>query len=107
VIDVSTTYSLELIQNIENAKSKQCLFGLLNESQTPMGARYLRTNILQPSTDASKINARLDAVEELSSKEDMFWATRQGLSNIWLCFKSCTNQKASTEIIHGCREDLD
>jgi DNA mismatch repair protein MSH4 len=82
MIDISTTYSLELIQNIENAKSKQCLFGLLNETQTPMGARYLRTNILQPSTDLDKINARLDAVEELSSKEDMFWATRQGLSGV-------------------------
>jgi DNA mismatch repair protein MSH4 len=79
MIDVSTIHSLELIQNLDNAKSKQCLFGLLNESLTPMGSRYLRTNILQPSTDRDKINSRLDAVEELSTKEEMFFGVRQGL----------------------------
>ncbi|KFZ13005.1 hypothetical protein V502_06805 [Pseudogymnoascus sp. VKM F-4520 (FW-2644)] len=50
MIDLSTIQSLELIQNITNIKSKDCLFGLLNETLTPMGSRMLRSNILQPST---------------------------------------------------------
>jgi DNA mismatch repair protein MSH4 len=78
MIDVSTIQSLELIQNNENPQSKQCFYGLVNETLTPMGGRYLRTNILQPSTDPEKINMRLNAVTELCSKNDMFIATRQG-----------------------------
>jgi DNA mismatch repair protein MSH4 len=80
VIDPSTIRSLELIQNVENHKSKQCLFGLLNQTLTPMGARRLRTFILQPSTDAEKINARLDAVEELTTNSHALYAAREGSS---------------------------
>lgn len=78
MIDLATIVSLELIQNLQNAKSKDCLFGILNETLTPMGARLLRSNILQPSTEISKLNTRYDAVEELSSNEGMFFAVRQG-----------------------------
>jgi DNA mismatch repair protein MSH4 len=77
MIDVSTINSLELIQNIENHKSKQCLFGLLNSTLTPMGARYLRTSILQPSTDVTKISYRHEAVAELSSNQEMLFSIRQ------------------------------
>lgn len=79
LIDVSTIHSLELIQNIQNPNSKACLFGLLNNTLTPMGARILRSNILQPSTMKVTLMKRYDAVEELTVKEEMFFATRQGL----------------------------
>ena len=78
MIDVSTIKSLELMQNLENHKSKQCLFGLLNSTLTPMGARYLRTNILQPSTDVSKITLRFNAVAELVTKQEMLFSIRKG-----------------------------
>jgi DNA mismatch repair protein MSH4 len=78
MIDLSTTISLELIQNIQHSKSKDCLFGLLNETLTPMGSRLLRSNILQPSTEESKIMGRYDALEELSTKEEVFYLVRQG-----------------------------
>lgn len=78
MIDLATVVSLELIQNLQTTKSRDCLFGVLNETLTPMGARLLRSNILQPSTDPEKIIARYDALEELTSKEDMFFSTRQG-----------------------------
>lgn len=80
MIDLATVVSLELIQNLQTTKSRDCLFGVLNETLTPMGARLLRSNILQPSTDPEKIIARYDALEELSSKEDMFFSIRQGSS---------------------------
>jgi DNA mismatch repair protein MSH4 len=78
MIDLSTIQSMELIQNIQNSKSKACLFGTLNETLTPMGSRQLRSYILQPSTQADVLNQRYDAVEELSLKENMFLQTRQG-----------------------------
>lgn len=78
-IDLSTIVSLELIQNLQNVKSKDSLFGLLNETLTPMGARLLRASILQPSTEQDKLTAIYDAVEDLSTKEDMFISVRQGL----------------------------
>jgi DNA mismatch repair protein MSH4 len=77
-MDLSTIVSLELIQNLQNAKSEDSLLGLLNETLTPMGARLLRANILQPCTEKSKLLARYDAVEDLSTKEDMFISVRQG-----------------------------
>jgi DNA mismatch repair protein MSH4 len=78
MIDLSTIASLELIQNLQNAKSKDCLFGLLNETLTPMGSRFLRSNILQPSTDAVKLEERFSALEDLATKEEMFSAVREG-----------------------------
>lgn len=78
-IDLSTVHSLELVQNLQNSKSKDCLFGGLNETLTPMGGRLLRSNILQPLTSPDILNTRYDAVEELSTKEEMFFAIRQAL----------------------------
>lgn len=81
-IDLSTIISLELIQNLYNVKSNESLFGLLNETLTPMGARLLRANILQPSTEEPKLIARYQAVEDLSTKEEMFFSVRQGTYEI-------------------------
>lgn len=86
MIDLSTIVSLELIQNLQKSKSRDCLFGLLNETLTPMGSRLLRSNILQPSTEPEKIVARYDALEELSSKEEMFYSVRQGK----ICNRLCS-----------------
>ncbi|RMJ28643.1 hypothetical protein PHISP_00500 [Aspergillus sp. HF37] len=44
-----------------------------------MGARLLRSAIPQPSTEHSKLSARYDAVEDLSTKEEMFVSVRQAL----------------------------
>lgn len=78
MIDLSTIQSLELIQNLQNSKSKACLYGIMNQTLTPMGARLLRSNILQPSTQAEVLILRYDSVQELTEKEDMFFQLRQG-----------------------------
>ncbi|KAG6354285.1 hypothetical protein INS49_004890 [Diaporthe citri] len=65
---------------ISNPSSKACLFGLLNETRTPMGKRMLRSNVLQPSTQTEGVlTPRYDAVEELCTKEDMFFEVRKAL----------------------------
>lgn len=79
LIDLSTTASLELIQNLQDAKSKDCLFGLLNETLTNMGGRILRSNVLQPSTDKAKILERYEVLEELVTREEMFYGVRTGI----------------------------
>ncbi|KAL1793239.1 hypothetical protein ACET3X_008221 [Alternaria dauci] len=81
MIDVSTIYSLELVQNLRDPKSKDCLFGLLNETSTPMGARLLRSNILQPLTDPEVLNTRYAAVNDMTTKEELFFATQAALRN--------------------------
>ncbi|KAH4123620.1 hypothetical protein HBI49_025660 [Parastagonospora nodorum] len=81
MIDVSTIHSLELVQNLQNSKSKDCLYGLLNETLTPMGARLLRNNVLQPLTDADVLTTRYAAVDDLTTKEEMFFGTRAALKN--------------------------
>ncbi|KAM3079287.1 MutS protein msh4 [Clarireedia jacksonii] len=78
MIDLATIQSLELIQNLQSAKSKDCLYGLMNETLTPMGSRLLRSNILQPSTQPELLTLRYDALSELSENEDIFLQTRQG-----------------------------
>ncbi|KAK7894017.1 MutS protein msh4 [Exophiala xenobiotica] len=82
MIDLATIASLELIQNLQNAKSRECLLGLLNETLTPMGARFLRSNVLQPSTDVEKIQKRQDALEEMTTKEYMLSAIRAGTATV-------------------------
>jgi DNA mismatch repair protein MSH4 len=79
MIDIQTIHSLELIQNLQNAKSRDCLFGLLNHTLTPMGARLLRSNILQPSTSKNVLNKRYGALQDFVTHEELFFGVRQGM----------------------------
>ena len=78
MMDLSTIQSLELIQNLQSSRSKECLFGVMKETLTPMGSRLLRSSILQPSTQAEVLTQRYDAVEEISNRDDIFFQIRQG-----------------------------
>ncbi|EXA01809.1 MutS protein msh4 [Fusarium oxysporum] len=73
MIDISAIQSLEIMQNLRNSKSKDSLFGLLNHTCTPMGSRMLRSNMLQPPTRPDLfITPRYDALDELTTNEEMF-----------------------------------
>ena len=78
MIDVSTIQALELIQNAQNSRSPNSLFGLLDKTLTKMGARLLRSSILQPLIDQEVIEKRHDALEELTTHADIFVAVRRG-----------------------------
>ena len=78
MVDLSTINSMELIQNLQNTKSRDSLFGLMKETLTKMGERTLRRNILQPLTDPATLVERYDAVSELTMKQEMFMATQEG-----------------------------
>ncbi|KAL3954271.1 hypothetical protein ACCO45_012227 [Purpureocillium lilacinum] len=80
MIDVAAIQSLEIMQNTHNPKSKESLYGLLNHTCTPMGARMLRRNILQPPTGHETfLRPRLDALEELTTREELFREVRKAL----------------------------
>jgi len=82
LLDFNTVRCLELVQNLQNEKSTDNLFGLLNKTKTAMGARALRANILQPLTQPKWINPRLDVVEEFTKQEDMYFQASEALKNI-------------------------
>ncbi|KAL6904249.1 muts domain V domain-containing protein [Trichoderma evansii] len=80
MIAISAMQSLEVMRNLKSAKSKECLFGLLNHTLTPMGTRVLRNNMLQPPTNFDGfIRFRYDALEEMVSHEEMFREVRKAL----------------------------
>ncbi|CAG8463257.1 4619_t:CDS:10 [Acaulospora morrowiae] len=79
MIDCVTARNLELISNINDSHNNQSLYGVLNKTATPMGARLLRANILQPLIDIATINTRLDSVEELTQNEDTFFSIQTAI----------------------------
>ncbi|XP_065192315.1 mutS protein homolog 4-like isoform X2 [Sycon ciliatum] len=72
MIDSMTASHLELITNQRSAKSDHSLYGVLNYTKTAGGGRLLRSNILQPPNNQDTITLRLDCVEELTEKEEVF-----------------------------------
>jgi DNA mismatch repair protein MutS len=69
VLDAVTVRNLELIEPLfSDSDSGVTLFRSLDETRTPMGKRLLRAWMLRPALDASEINQRLDAVEELAKE---------------------------------------
>ena len=62
-MDRFTVRNLELIGS--NNEANNSLLKVLDNTQSPMGARLLRRWILMPLKDTGKINERLDAVEHL------------------------------------------
>ena len=66
VIDSNTRRNLELVESIRERKKYGSLLWLMDNTKTSMGARKFRNMFDQPLQDPVQINARLDAVEELS-----------------------------------------
>lgn len=66
VLDSTTVSNLELVKATDDVATHS-LVGVLDETQTGMGARALRQWIVRPSVKLGEIQARLDAVEELRS----------------------------------------
>src|SRR5207245_8486420 len=58
------------------------LFGVLDETVTPMGARLLRQWLLQPLLDAGAIAARQDAIAALVDAPDTRAAVRRLLKPV-------------------------
>ena len=68
VLDSSTRRNLELCETMREKQKRGSLLWVLDHTKTAMGARKLRTWVEQPLLQKEAIEARLDAVEALSSQ---------------------------------------
>lgn len=66
LLDAPTRRNLDLDTGASNGSAS--LVSILDETQTPMGARRLRSWILKPLVDSASIQKRLDAVTALMQK---------------------------------------
>eukprot|EP00762_Andalucia_godoyi_P001324 ANDGO_04803.mRNA.1 DNA mismatch repair protein msh6 len=71
IIDGQTLLNLEVFQNSLDGTASGTLFSVLNNCSSPGGARLLRRWVSHPLSSVAKINARLDAVEELKDDPRM------------------------------------
>ncbi len=66
LLDSSTRRNLELCETLREKQKRGSLLWVLDKTKTAMGARTLRSYIEQPLLNKADMEARLDAVEELS-----------------------------------------
>ncbi|KAF1830967.1 DNA mismatch repair protein Msh6 [Decorospora gaudefroyi] len=67
VLDGQSLINLEIFANAFDGSTEGTLFAMLNRCITPFGKRLLRQWVCHPLADATKINARLDAVDALNA----------------------------------------
>ena len=65
-MDVHTVRNLELIETIRLKERKYSLIWLLDKTKTAMGARMLKTFIMNPLKDMDEINERYDYIDSLN-----------------------------------------
>ena len=82
IIDAATRRNLELVQNTKDGSSAGTLFGFLNETVTPGGARLLRNWILTPLIDVGQIRDRQAALKEVMPGARGVLKSLEGLSDL-------------------------
>lgn len=82
IIDSATRRNLELVQNTKDGSSAGTLFGFLNHTVTPGGARLLRSWVLAPLLDVATIRLRQGAVTEITPHARAILSSLQGLSDL-------------------------
>ncbi len=80
-LDESTCVNLDLIPQRGKAQ-EATLLGVLNSTQTPMGARLLRAWLLRPLRQAAAIGARLDTVECFTKQRLLLNDLREKLAGV-------------------------
>jgi len=81
MLDESTCVNLDLIPQRGKAQ-EVTLLGVLNNTQTPMGARLLRAWLVRPLRQAAAIEARLDTVECFTKQRLLLNDLREKLTGV-------------------------
>ncbi len=81
-LDLVTQRNLELITSIQEHRRDGTLLSVLDRTGTSMGARMIRTWLTAPLLEISRIDARLDAVEEFVQAPALRAAVREGLRDV-------------------------
>lgn len=82
VLDGNTQRNLELVESLLDRKRKGTLLGVLDRTQTSMGARKMRQWVLHPLVDVEAIRARLEAVEALHDDAERRLGLREAIRGI-------------------------
>jgi DNA mismatch repair protein MutS len=79
-LDVATQANLELVES--RGSGETSLLSVLDRTVTPMGARRLRSWILQPLRDLTELNCRQQMIADLLQEPDLLGAIRAELKLI-------------------------
>jgi DNA mismatch repair protein MutS len=83
VLDAATVRNLELLEPLFAGESREAtLIHVIDKTCTGMGGRLLRRRLLNPSCNQAEIEARLDAVAELSGKVILRGDLRKALGGV-------------------------
>lgn len=80
-LDPETIRNLELFQDSEGGKEGS-LVQTIDETQTAMGGRKLRMNVLRPLKNQNTLEERLDAVEELTQDQSKRVELKKNLKEV-------------------------
>ncbi|MDU4959701.1 MAG: DNA mismatch repair protein MutS [Sporomusaceae bacterium] len=83
LLDNVTLRNLEISRNIRDGGKKGTLLGVLDHTQTAMGARLLKRWVEQPLNQPGEITARLDAVDELVRQPSARACIREQLRDVY------------------------
>ncbi len=90
VIDDASRRNLELTETIIGGKRTGSLLSVLDLTCTPMGARFLHSQILFPLQDEDKIHQRLGSLEQLLADGPMLDTIRRHLGDIYDIERLCS-----------------
>ena len=80
LLDSATQANLELVESRTNREAS--LLAVLDRTDTPMGARKLRTWILQPLRDLTELHRRQQMIADLLQEPDLIASIRAELKSI-------------------------
>ncbi|MFQ6108118.1 MAG: DNA mismatch repair protein MutS [Candidatus Aminicenantales bacterium] len=83
VLDATSIKNLELLRSLRDSSMKDSLLDVIDFTVTPMGGRLLRSWLLQPLLDPSRIRERADAVAEFCSHTIERHEMRKNLNEIF------------------------
>lgn len=119
ILDAATVKNLELVRNLRDGRRDGSFLDIIDFSVTAVGARLLRSWLLQPLLHCESIEARLDTVEELAGKTMERHQLRESLADmrdlerltgkISLAAahpRDCVSLKKSLRILPGLRTQL-
>jgi DNA mismatch repair protein MutS len=82
LIDRVSRRNLELVERMRDGSSEGTLISVLDQTQTPAGARMLRRWVLMPLLDPKRIGERQGAIADLLAQHALLSELRSGLSEI-------------------------
>ncbi len=103
VLDLVTQRNLELITSSQDGRREGTLFSVMDQTCTSPGARTMRTWLSQPLLDIGRIEARLDAVQDLVEQPMLRDEVRTILRQVGdlerLMSKICCNRANPRELV--------